>query len=72
MTAAASGSVRIDMATGHLLVDGVPSCLGCAKPSTTRFCGHICEVKRSNEQQYLRTHLLPIRVWRALIEAGAR
>jgi hypothetical protein len=66
------GSMRVDHATGRLLLNGEPVCSGCHRPSTTRFCRPMCRVKWSNERQYLRTHITPIRAWKALAMAGVR
>jgi hypothetical protein len=63
MTAASVGSVHLDRASGRLLVNGVPVCRGCARPSDARFCGHVCEVKHSAEMRFLRLRLLPILAW---------
>jgi hypothetical protein len=38
MTPPTVGSVHLDRTTGRLLVDGVPVCTGCGRPSDTRFC----------------------------------
>jgi hypothetical protein len=62
------GSVHLDQATGRLVVDGVPVCTGCGRPSDTRFCCHVCEVKRSAELRLLRMRLLPILLWAQMPE----
>lgn len=71
MTLPTVGSVHLDAATHRLLVDGVPVCTGCGRPSESRFHGHVCEVKHSAEMRLLRGRLLPILSW-ALLPEPAR
>lgn len=68
MSAVILGSVHLDRDTGRLLIDGQPVCTGCGKPSATRFCGHVCEVKHSAELAHLRQRMLPIRLWALMPE----
>jgi len=60
------GAIHLDQVTHRLLVDGVPACTGCGRPCDARFCGHVCEVKRSAELRLIRRQLLPILSWAGL------
>jgi hypothetical protein len=57
-------NLRRDPSTGRMLLDGVPVCDGCGRPSETAYCpgarGHVCRVKRATEMRRIRERVVPL------------